>query len=47
MVDYSRNYGWVEDNVHGDNYFNYGHIGNLILLKHLLMSFQTLMEMEF
>ena len=24
MVDYSRNYGWVEDQTHGDNYFNYG-----------------------
>ena len=33
MVDYSRNYGWVEDNVHGDNYFNYGHIGKFDIAK--------------
>ena len=33
MVDYSKNYGWVEDNVHGDNYFNYGHIGKFEIAK--------------
>jgi hypothetical protein len=33
MVDYSKNYGWVEDNVHGDNYFNYGHIGKFDIAK--------------
>ena len=33
MVDYSRNYGWVEDQTHGDNYFNYGHIGKFDIYK--------------
>ena len=27
MVDYSKNYGFVEDQTHGDNYFNYGYLG--------------------
>ena len=33
MVDYSKNYGWVEDNTHGDNYFNYGYIGQFDISK--------------
>jgi len=33
MVDYSKNYGWVEDATHGDNYFNYGHVGTFDILK--------------
>ncbi len=33
MVDYSKNYGWVEDQTHGDNYFNYGYIGDFQIAK--------------
>ena len=33
MVDYSKNYGWVEDKAHGDNYFRYGHIGKFDISK--------------
>jgi hypothetical protein len=33
MVDYSKNYGWVEDQTHGDNYFNYGYIGDFQIDK--------------
>ncbi len=33
MVDYSKNYGWVEDKDHGDNYFRYGHIGKFDISK--------------
>ena len=33
MVDYSKNYGWVQDNEHKDNYFNYGHIGKFDIYK--------------
>ena len=33
MVDYSKNYGWVEDKTHGDNYFRYGHIGQFDISK--------------
>ena len=28
-----KNYGWVEDVTHGDNYFNYGHVGTFDILK--------------
>ena len=47
MVDYSRTNRTIQDNVHKDNYFNYGHIGRLIFIKHHLMSFQISMEMVF
>ena len=33
MVDYSKNYGWIEDQTHGDNYFNYGYLGEFKIDK--------------
>jgi hypothetical protein len=33
MVDYSKNYGWVEDQTHGRNYFDYGYIGDFKIDK--------------
>ena len=33
MVDYSRTNAIVQDNVHKDNYFNYGHIGTFDIFK--------------
>ena len=33
MVDYSQAYSFVEDNTHGDNYFNYGYLGRFDIEK--------------
>ena len=33
MVDYSKTNRTIQDNVHKDNYFNYGHIGTFDIYK--------------
>ena len=33
MVDYSQAFSFVEDNTHGDNYFNYGYLGKFEIEK--------------
>ena len=33
MVDYSRNYGNSQDETHGDNLFNYGHVGYYDIIR--------------
>ena len=33
MVDYSKTTASTFDNTHGDNYFNYGHVGRFDIIK--------------